>query len=206
MKKLNILIADDHAIVRMGLASIFGTQKDMAVVGMAEDGEEAVREAERLKPDVVVMDLMMPKTDGAAATAAIKAALPETEVLLLTTFGASDGIGRALANGAKGAILKSTPNVELIKAVRSVAAGTLTVAPDIKRLMREEPPVAELTPRQHEILEAMARGLTNAEIARTLDICEPRVKEHVNAILTKLGAYNRTEAVAIAYRKNLVGL
>ena len=204
MKKTRILLADDHAIMRMGLCAILGKQPDFEVVGEAEDGEEAVARTRTLRPDVVIMDLMMPKLDGAAATAAIHAELPETKILILTTFGAADSLARALQNGAEGALLKSAPNAELITALRAIAAGRRIVAPDIQRILRENPPSEELTPRQLEILEQMTRGLTNADIARVLGISEPRVKEHVLTILSKLGAANRTEAVALALRKQLL--
>ena len=204
MKKFRILLADDHAIMRMGLCAILGKQPDFEVVGEAEDGEEAVARTRALRPDVVIMDLMMPKLDGAAATAAIHAELPETKILILTTFGAADSLAHALQNGAAGALLKSAPNAELITALRAIAAGRRIVAPDIQRILRENPPSEELTPRQLEILEQMTRGLTNADIARVLGISEPRVKEHVLTILSKLGAANRTEAVALALRKQLL--
>ena len=204
MKKTRILLADDHAIMRMGLCAILGKQPDLEVVGEAEDGEEAVARTRALRPDVVIMDLMMPKLDGAAATAAIHAELPETKILILTTFGAADSLAHALQNGAAGALLKSAPNAELITALRAIAAGRRIVAPDIQRILRENPPSEELTPRQLEILEQMTRGLTNADIARVLGISEPRVKEHVLTILSKLGAANRTEAVALALRKQLL--
>ena len=199
-----ILIADDHAIVRMGLASLLGTQDGFEVVGDAEDGESAVRKAAELKPDVVIMDLMMPKKDGAAATAEIHALLPETKTIILTTFGTSDGIAAALDAGAVGAIMKNTPNLELIEAIRTVAEGGIAISDDVRRLMEEDPPAKTLTPRQAEILAGLTRGLTNRDIATGLGIREDRVKTHVNAIFAKLGAANRTEAVAIALRKQLI--
>ena len=121
---IRILIADDHLIVRTGLAALLGTEKDMEVVGQAKNGIEAVREAVRLKPDIVIMDLMMPKMDGVAATAEIAAKSPETRVILLTTFGTSDGRAHALANGAKGAILKNADNAELARAIRKLKVMT----------------------------------------------------------------------------------
>ena len=199
-----ILIADDHAIVRMGLASLLGTQDGFEVVGDAEDGEMAVKKALKLKPDVVIMDLMMPKKDGAEATAEIHAALPETKILILTTFGTSDGIANALNSGASGALMKNSPNDQLVKALRTVAAGGRAISDEVERLLEEDPPAKALTPRQMEILEGMTRGLTNQDIATELGIREDRVKGHVNTIFAKLGAANRTEAVAIALRKSLL--
>ncbi len=206
MKATRILIADDHAIVRMGLSSLLGMQDGFEVVGDAEDGDTAVKRTLELKPDVVIMDLMMPKKDGAAATAEIHAALPGTKILVLTTFGTSDGIANALNAGATGVLMKSSPNTELVAAIRTVVAGGMAISDEVERLMEEDPPAKALTPRQMQILEAMTRGLTNQEIALALGIREDRVKDHVNVIFTKLGAANRTEAVAIALRKQLLNL
>ena len=204
MKEIRILIADDHAIVRMGLASLFSTQDGLKVVGDAADGNAAVRKALHLKPDVVVMDLMMPGKDGATATAEILEALPETKIVILTTFGTSDGIANALNAGATGALMKSDPTSDLVAAIRKVAKGGTSISAEIERLMEEDPPVKALTPRQMQILEGLVRGLTNQNIATELGIREDRVKGHVNAIFSKLGAANRTEAVAIALRKHLL--
>ena len=201
-----ILIADDHAIVRMGLASLLGTQDGFEIVGDAEDGELAVKKTLKLKPDIVIMDLMMPKKDGATATAEIHAALPETKILILTTFGTSDGIANALNSGAPGALMKNSPNSQLVKALRTVAAGGRAISDEVERLLEEDPPAKALTPRQMEILEGMTRGLTIQDIARELGIREDRVKGHVNTIFAKLGVANRTEAVAVALRKHLLDL
>ena len=204
MKEIRILIADDHAIVRMGLASLFGTQDGLKVVGDAADGNAAVRKTLQLKPDVVVMDLMMPGKDGATATAEIHEALPETKVIILTTFGTSDGIANALNAGASGALMKSDPTSNLVAAIRKVAKGGTAVSAEIERLMEEDPPAKALTPRQMQILEGLVRGLTNQNIATELGIREDRVKGHINTIFSKLDAANRTEAVAIALRKHLL--
>ena len=204
MKEIKILIADDHAIVRMGLTSLFSTQDGLKVVGDAADGNAAVRKTLQLKPDVVVMDLMMPGKDGATATAEIREALPETKIVILTTFGTSDGIANALNAGATGALMKSDPTSDLVAAIRKVAKGGTSISAEIERLMEEDPPAKALTPRQMQILEGLVRGLTNQNIATELGIREDRVKGHVNAIFTKLDAANRTEAVAIALRKHLL--
>ena len=201
---IRILIADDHLIVRTGLAALLGTEKDMEVVGQAKNGIEAVREAMRLKPDIVIMDLMMPKMDGVAATAEIAAKSPETRVILLTTFGTSDGIAHALATGAKGAILKNADNAELARAIRKVARGGEFISSDIQQQLAADPPIPQLTPRQREILASMVRGLTDRDIANQLGIRQDGVNDHVRAILQKIGAANRTEAVAIALRKHLL--
>ena len=202
--KIRILIADDHTIVRTGLTALLGTVPGMEVVGEARNGEEAVRQTAKLKPDVVVMDLMMPKKDGAAATAEIVSSLPGTRVLVLTSFGASDAIARALDAGAAGAMMKDSPNSSLIAAIRAVASGKSAIAPEVRRIIASDPPAQVLTPRQEEVLLSMTRGLTNHDIARELSISEDRVEQHIRALLEKLGAANRTEAVAIAFRKHLL--
>ena len=203
-QKIRILIADDHLIVRTGLAALLGTEKDLEVVGQAKNGIEAVRETVRLKPDIVIMDLMMPKMDGVAATAEISAKAPEVHIVLLTTFGTSDGIAHALAAGAKGAILKNADNTELARAIRKVAKGGEFISADIQQQLAADPPIPQLTPRQQEILASMVRGLTDRDIAHQLGIRLDGVNDHVRAILQKIGAANRTEAVAIAMRKHLL--
>ena len=202
--KIKILIADDHAIVRIGLSALLKTESDLSVVGVAKDGEEAVAEALRLKPDVIVMDLMMPKKNGVEATAEIHEKLPETKIVILTTFAASDGIKHALDAGATGAVMKTAEDAELVSIIRTVAAGGTVISDEIQQLLTEDPPAEELTPRQLEILESVTRGFTNADIAKQLGLREQSVKEHISAILVKIGAANRSEAVAITMRKHLL--
>ena len=204
MKKISILIADDHAVVRTGLRTLIECESDMSVVGEAENGETAVRLATKLKPDVVIMDLMMPKKDGATATAEIHAALPDVKILILTTFGTSDGIVRALEAGASGAVLKTSDDNSLLTAIRAVADGQRFVSPEISQLIQNDPPAQHLSSRQEEVLHSIIRGLTNRDIAAQLGISEARIEEHVNAILQKINAANRAEAVAIAMRKHLL--
>ena len=204
MKKIKVLIADDHAIVRMGLASILGTKKDLEVVGDAEDGADAVRKAQKLHPDVVLMDIVMPEMDGAAATAEIRRLLPTAKVLILTSFGEADGIAHALNAGASGALMKNIDYSELVEAIRTVANGGKVIAPEIERMMKESPPLPDLTDRQREILLSMSRGLTDADIAKQLKLTPNSVREHITTIFRKLGAANKTEAVAIALRKHLL--
>ena len=204
MKQIKVLIADDHAVVRMGLAALLNAETDLTVVGQSANGEQAVRDAIRLSPDVIIMDLMMPKKDGVEATDEIHRALPETKIIILTTFGTSDGIARALEVGACGALLKTSEGPELVRAIRQVAGGSQVISDDVRKLFAADPPVKELTPRQREILSSMARGLSNKEIAQQLGIRMDGVTRHVIAILAKLNAANRTEAVAIAMRKQLL--
>ena len=204
MQKLTVFLADDHAMVRMGLISLLGTKKDLQIVGEAEDGEEAVRKVFDLRPDVVLMDLLMPKKDGVDATIEILAKLPDTKILLLTSAASSDVIVHALKAGAAGALLKSADFSTLVAAIHTVAAGGRVIDSEVQKLLKEDPPLPELTSRQEEILALVTRGLTNADIAHQFDIRESSVKEHVNQICTKLGAANRAEAVAIALRKHLL--
>ena len=204
MKKIRTLIADDHAVVRTGLAALLDAEPDITVVGAAEDGAEAVRNTLRLKPDVIVMDLMMPVKDGIDATREIRAAVPNSKILILTTSEVSNDIVRALDAGASGAVLKSASNDSLISAIRTVAAGESAVSDDVQKMLKTDPPIQNLTDRQLEILTSVTRGFTNQDIARQLGIREDSVKEHLYNIFDKIGAANRTEAVNIALRKHLL--
>lgn len=204
MSQIRVLIADDHAIVRMGLTSLLSSQKDFLVVGEADDGESAVQKALNLSPDILIMDLMMPKMDGVTATKEIHKLRPSVKILILTSYGTSDGIAHALESGASGALMKSTEFAEFVSVLRRIAGGERVIAPEIKRQFAEDPPVPSLTQRQTEILLSITRGLTNADIAKQFGIREDSVKEHINAIFSKLGASNRPEAVAIALRKHLL--
>ena len=204
MGKIKILIADDHAIVRMGLATLLGAQDGFEVVGEASNGEQAVSRALKLRPDVVVMDLVMPKKDGVAATAELREKLPTAKCLILTSFGTADEMHAALQAGAAGILLKSSANSKLVASIRKVAAGKTVIADDVEQLLSEDQPVAELSPRQREILESITRGLSNTQIALQLDISAESVKTHMAKLFTKLGAASRAEAVAIAMRKHLL--
>jgi len=203
-KKTRILIADDHAVVRMGLAALLSAETDMTVVGQSADGAAAVADAARLRPDVVIMDLMMPKLDGVAATDAIHRADPTVRIILLTSFSTADGISRALEVGASGALLKTADGTELARAIREALAGRDAVSEDVRKLFTIDPPIRDLTERQRTILAAMAAGRANKEIAAELGLQTDSVRQHVIAILAKLGAANRAEAVAIAMRKHLL--
>ena len=204
MKNIRVLIADDHAIVRHGLCALLGTERGIEVVGEAKDGNEAVARTKQLAPDVVIMDIVMPRKDGVEATEEIRAAVPSAKIVVLTSFGTSDKISRAIEAGATGALMKTAEDRELLSAIRTVASGGRVISPAVRKLISTDPPAPELTPRQLEILQAMARGLTNKDIAKMFGIRTDGVNEHVLAILAKLGAANRTEAVATAVRKQLV--
>lgn len=202
--KIKVLIADDHTIVRAGLTALLGTEKDIEVVGEAKNGAEAVSNAVALHPDIVIMDLMMPKMDGIEATKELLRKAPSAKTILLTTYGTSDGIAHALRAGARGAVLKNADNSELAQAIRIVAQGGDYISPDIRQQLEADPPVPDLTSRQSEILESMVRGLTDRDIAQQLGLSPESVSEHVRAIRQKIGAANRTETVAIAMRKYLL--
>ena len=204
MSKIKILIIDDHAILRMGLASLLNAKSGIEVVGDAANGKTGIPKVLKLQPDVVIMDLMMPGMDGTEATRQQLAKAPDCKILILTTFGTSDGITRALEAGAQGAIMKNCDFGELVTAIRTVAAGKSYVSPEIKRIISNDPPVATLSPRQSEILRSIVRGLSNPDIAKQLGISLDMVKEHVETLFQKIGASNRAEAVSIALRKHLL--
>jgi len=204
LKTISVIIADDHAVVRTGLVALLGAEADIEVVGQAKNGREAVALAIERQPDVVIMDLRMPETDGVTATGQIHKRLPSTRILVLTSFGEADDVAHALEAGASGAITKTAEDAELVDVVRRVAKGENYISPTIRKLLHDSPPVPKLTSRQAEILGYMIKGLTNRDIAGILHIREDSVEEHVNLVLAKIDASNRTEAVAIALRKHLL--
>lgn len=204
MEPIKILIADDHAIVRMGLTTLLGAQNGFAVVGEAANGEQAVSRTLKLKPDVVIMDLVMPKKDGVSATAELRVKMPAVRCLILTSFGTAEQLQAALNAGAAGILLKSATNSQLITAIRTIATGKTLIADDVRQLLAAETPILELSPRQREILESITRGLSNVQIAMQLDISPESVKTHMTKLFAKLGAANRSEAVAISLRKHLL--
>jgi NarL family two-component system response regulator LiaR len=204
MKPTTILLVDDHAVMRMGLVSLLETCRDVEVIGDTGDGESAIRKALKLRPDVVIMDLMMPEMDGVETTRRLLEKWPEANVLVLTTFATSDGISRALEAGAKGAILKNSDLKGLRAAIHDVAEGKRHCSAEVEQIMTDDPPIPELSLRQLEILNSIVRGLSNPDIARQLGISLPMVKEHLTSLFAKLGVANRTEAVALALRKQLL--
>ena len=201
---IRIVIADDHKLMRMGLVSLFNVQRDMKVIGEAEDGQSAVELVRSLKPDVVIMDLMMPRLSGADATAAIMSFSPGTGIVVLSSFTNSVDMARAISNGARGAQAKESPTEDLVDAIRTVAAGGTAISPEIEQFIREDPPPATLTERQLEILKSASRGLSNKDIAKQFGISPVSVKKHLTVIFAKLGAATRAEASVIAMRKNLL--
>jgi DNA-binding NarL/FixJ family response regulator len=213
MSTTRVLIADDQPIARAGFRSVLSSAPRIEVVGEAADGEEAVELARRLRPDVVLMDIRMPRLDGIEATRQ----LPGAKVLILTTFGLDEYIVEALRAGASGFLLKDAPVDELVGAIRAVAAGEAQLSPTVTRRLLDQvarrlpAPVtvgddglAELTPREREVLQLMAGGLTNAEIATALFVAEPTVKTHVSSVLSKLGLRSRIQAVIYAYEAGVV--
>ncbi len=212
-----VLIADDQALVRVGLRKILESDPEMAVVGEAGDGEEAITEVRFLRPDVVLMDIRMPVLDGIEATRRIVREQPGTRVLILTTFGLDGYVYEALRAGASGFMLKDAPPEEIVAAVRIVASGDALLAPAITRAVIEEfarqpaavipevpHAVAELTPREREVLNLLALGRSNPEICAQLVISEATVKTHVARILQKLGLRDRIQAVIYVYETGLV--
>jgi DNA-binding NarL/FixJ family response regulator len=215
---ITLLIADDQELVRVGLRKILESEPDMTVVGEAVDGEDAVADARALQPDLVLMDIRMPVLDGIEATRRIVGARPSARVMILTTFGLDTYVYDALRAGASGFMLKDAPPEEIAAAVRIVASGEALLAPAVTRAVIEEfarqppasqaldPPaaVAELTPREREVLGLLARGLSNPEICERLVISEATAKTHVARILQKLDLRDRVQAVIYTYETGLV--
>jgi DNA-binding NarL/FixJ family response regulator len=212
-----VMIADDQALVRVGLRKILESEPELMVAGEAGDGDEAVARARDLRPDVVLMDIRMPVLDGIEATRRIVAAQPATRILILTTFGLDTYVFDALRAGASGFMLKDAPPEEIAAAVRIVASGDALLAPAVTRAVVEEfarrpsaiapappPAVEELTPREREVLALLVRGLSNPEICERLVISEATAKTHVARILQKLGVRDRVQAVIYAYESGLV--
>jgi DNA-binding NarL/FixJ family response regulator len=215
---VRIVVADDQQVVREGFASLLETQSDFTVVGTASDGADAVRICHELRPDVVVMDVRMPGTDGIEATRQLAGSGPDgPRILILTTFDLDEYVYDALRAGASGFLLKDVTAEQLFDAVRVIAAGDALLAPAITRRLIGEfaqlhpkpeapstPALAELTPRETEVLRLVAEGLSNPEIAARLIVTEETVKTHVSHVLRKLGLRDRTQAVIAAYESGLV--
>ncbi|TCJ95478.1 response regulator [Nocardia alba] len=213
---ISVLVVDDQELMRMGLKMVLGAHPDIEVIGEAGNGDEAVRRASALRPDVVLMDVRMPVVDGVTATARIVAAGEGVRVLVMTTFDLDEHALGALRAGASGFLLKDTPPEDLVSAIRSVAAGDAVVSPRVTkrlldRLVADDPTslrdpkiLDALTTREREVLEQIAAGRSNAEIAAALFLSEATVKTHVGRVLTKLGLRDRVQAVVLAYETGLV--
>jgi DNA-binding NarL/FixJ family response regulator len=215
---LGVLVVDDQALVRAGFRMILEAEEDMEVVGEASDGREAVAEAKRLRPDVILMDVRMPEVDGIEATRRLLGDEGlAAKIVMLTTFDMDEYVYDALRAGASGFLLKDVPPEQLVAGIRSVATGDALLAPSVTRRVIEEfvrrppasvrtlpPEVAELTARELEVLRLLARGLSNGEIAAELFVSEATVKTHVAHVLMKLGLRDRVQAVVLAYESGLV--
>ena len=211
---IQVLLADDQALVRSGFRMIIEAQPDIEVVGEAEDGREALRVAREHRPDVVLMDIRMPRMDGIEATRELARTGGASRVLILTTFDLDEYVYEGLRAGASGFLLKNAPPEELVDAIRAVAAGESLLAPEITHRLIEhyvsapvpadEPRLADLSARELEVLKLVARGLSNAEIAQDLYVSHGTVKTHITRILAKLDLRDRVQAVVLAYETGLV--
>jgi len=208
---IRVLVADDHAVVREGLRAFLELQDGIEVVGEAEDGREAVEEATRLRPDVILMDLVMPRLDGVGAMRALRETVPEARVIVLTSFLDDDKLLPAVRSGAAGYLLKNAHPQELARAVRAAHAGEALLDPAVAARLLDtlaadggEGPLDRLTPREHEVLVLIGRGFANKRIARELELSEKTIKTYVGHVLAKLGVTDRTQAAVVAVRAGLV--
>lgn len=204
---IRILVADDHPMLREGLAAVLSTREDFEVVGEAKDGKEVVERVKSLSPDVILLDLEMPEMDGVEALEALQKEGVEAKAIVFTAYDTDERILGALRAGAKGYLLKGSARKDIFGAIETVASGGSLLGPDItSRLLSHmtSGPLETLTPRESEVLKLIAKGMPNREIASELYISERTVKFHVSSLLAKLGAENRTEAVAVAREKKLL--
>ena len=208
---IRVVLADDHAVVRQGLRTFLDLQDDVEVVAEAPDGEAALAAAERVQPDVVLLDLVMPKLDGVAALHALRERAPEARVIVLTSFGDDDRVFAALRAGVVGYLLKDVEPAELVRAIRTAHAGQSPLSPAVAARVIDElahgghrgGAAEELTPRELEVLRLIARGRSNKRIALELGMAEKTVKTHVSHLLAKLGVADRTQAALYAVREGL---
>lgn len=203
-KSVSILTVDDHPLIREGLAALIATEPNMHVVGEAENGEEAIEQYRALKPDIVLMDLVMPVMDGLDAARAILGESPEAKIIMLTTYDGDEDIYRALDAGAKGYLLKNMLRKEVLNVIRTVRAGGRGIPSAVAMRLAEYTPRVSLTARELEILSLLAKGCTNPDVARMLGRSEGTIKVHVKNILQKLDATDRTEAVMIAVQRGFI--
>ena len=205
-QKIRVLVVDDHFVVRMGLIAVMNTEPDMEIVGEAADGKQAVEMFQKCNPDLVLMDLRMPVKDGIAATQEIRNKQPSARVLMLSTHDGDEEIHRALHAGAQGYVLKNSTGDKLIPALRAVAAGEKWIPKEIATRLAARKLFEELTPRELQVLQQMAKGLANKEIGDVLKITEHTVKDHLKNILGKLRVADRTEAVTVALQRGIIQL
>jgi DNA-binding NarL/FixJ family response regulator len=203
---IRILTADDHHLIRAGVASFLATEPELEVVAEATNGEEALEKYREVQPDIVLMDLSMPVMDGLEATRAILEEFPTARIVVLTTYAGDEDIHRALDAGAMGYLLKDMLAAEVFKVIRSVMAGRRGIPPTVAAKLAEHTPRIALTPREIEVTTLIATGLTNMQIAERIGRTEETVKVHVKNILQKLGAGDRTEAVTVAVRRGFIRL
>lgn len=203
---ISVLIVDDHPVVRIGLRTMLESQENISVAGMAESAQEALREFQRVRPDVVLMDLHMPEMDGTEAIAELRREEPDARILVMTNYETDEYILRALRAGAMGYLLKSTPQAEVVEAVRSVSQNRRCVPPRILERLAEAVAHTELSQRELEVLTLVAMGKSNKEIAHSLFISDKTARNHVANCLVKLKAADRTEASTIAIRRGLIRL
>jgi two-component system, NarL family, response regulator len=203
---IRVLIADDHAIVRQGLATIIDRDPEMTVIAQAEDGRQAIDLFREYQPDVTLMDLRMPHVGGVEAIAAICAEFKQARVMVLTTYDSDEDIYRGLQAGAQGYLLKDVKPNELLNAIRTIHSGQKYVPPDVGAKLVQRMSNPELSEREREVLQAMAKGMSNQEIGAALNIGESTVKSHVNRILSKLGVHDRTQAVIVALKRGIITL
>ena len=202
---IRVLIADDHAVVRQGLRTFLDLQDDIEVVAEAGDGDQALEAAERLQPDVVLIDLVMPRLDGIEAIRRLRERLPTTRAIVLSSFVDDDKLFPAVRAGAAGYLLKDVQPQELVEAIRTVHGGGALLHPQVAARLLEELTEDPLTPREREVLVLIGRGMPNKLIARELSLSEKTVKAHVSSILAKLGVTDRTQAALYAVREGIVG-
>ena len=203
---IRVMCVDDHPLVRKGVASIIANEPDMEMVAEASGGREAVEKYRELHPDVVLMDLRMPEMDGTEATRAIRGENPDARIIALTSYDGDQDIYRALEAGVRGYILKEMVHTEVVKAIRTVQSGKRLMPPEVAERLSEYFPQVALTPREVEVLSFVARGLANKEIAHKLGTANGTIKMHVQNILEKLGASDRTHAVTIAIERGILHL
>jgi len=203
---IRVMTVDDHPLLREGLAGVINSQEDMSVVAEAGTGREAIDTYRLERPDVVLMDLVMPGMSGADAIARIREEDPAAKAIVLTTYDGDDDIYRALQAGARGYLLKDVYRQELIGAIRAVHEGRRCIPANVAMRLAERIPGTQLSPREHEVLALIVSGKTNRDIAAALQIAEGTVKTHVNVILSKLGAKDRAQAMSIALQRGIVHL